>query len=137
MHIGALGADHRGVNVRMEVDHGELPTQVGTVVATVLRESATNLLRHSKAENCEITIREEDGRIRAAFANDGVRPEPSRGSGARCASGGLDNLADRAAALGGTLASGIGSDGRFHVTVDLPKHRHLDTGGARPADAAA
>ena len=126
-----------GVNVRMEVDHGELPTQVGTVVATVLRESATNLLRHSKAENCEITIREEDGRIRAAFANDGVRPEPSRGSGARCASGGLDNLADRAAALGGTLASGIGSDGRFHVTVDLPKHRHLDTGGARPADAAA
>ncbi|WP_017556312.1 sensor histidine kinase [Nocardiopsis baichengensis] len=126
-----------GVNVRMEVDHGELPTQVGTVVATVLRESATNLLRHSKAENCEISIREEGERVTATFANDGVRSGEALRPGASGSSGGLDNLADRAAALGGTLTCGVDPDGRFRVTVELPKRRPLDADGAGRVDAAA
>ncbi|WP_017541276.1 sensor histidine kinase [Nocardiopsis halophila] len=125
-----------GVNVRMEADHGELPTQLGTVVATVLRESATNLLRHSKAENCRVSIRDEGDRVTAAFANDGVRSGGDSlddggapGAGGARASGGLDNLADRAAALGGTLTSGVDPDGWFRVTVDLPKRPPHDAAG--------
>ncbi|QBI55458.1 sensor histidine kinase [Streptomonospora litoralis] len=118
-----------GVQVRMRTEYGHLPTQVSTVIATVLREGATNLLRHSKAENCAITIREVEENVEAEMVNDGA--SATSGPGAGGSSSGLENLATRAEALGGGLTHGSTPDGVFRVAVVLP--RRPDTAALRAA----
>ncbi|HEX6340532.1 sensor histidine kinase [Umezawaea sp.] len=105
------------VVVTVTCDRGDLPTRTRTVLATVLREGVTNLLRHSKAERCEITVRREGGAVSIEIVNDGVRETGGtvdRGSG-------IDNLTSRVEGVGGTLTAGAGPDGtyRLHATVPL------------------
>jgi signal transduction histidine kinase len=107
-----------GLDVRMDVEYGELPSEVSTVLATVLREGVTNVLRHSKGELCEITIRSDGDVAGLHVVNDGVTKEPDRdhdgwGSGIR-------NMSDRVAALGGQLTAQYESDGRFSLCAKVP-----------------
>ncbi|MFI7679411.1 sensor histidine kinase [Actinophytocola sp. NPDC049390] len=106
-----------GVDVRVNVEHSDLPARVSTVLATALREGVTNLLRHSKAKQCSITIRQTDERVTLELVNDDV-PSDSEAStvGAR---GGLDNLSVRAAEVGGTVT--VEHEPRmFRLRVDIP-----------------
>ncbi|WP_342671575.1 ATP-binding protein, partial [Streptomyces phaeochromogenes] len=95
---------------------------VGTVLATVLREGVTNLIRHSKATECRIEIREVEGAfVRLTLSNDGVRADVGAlrgcGGGAR---GGLDNLAERMEAVGGRLTAGTDERGWYRVVAEAP-----------------
>jgi signal transduction histidine kinase len=104
------------VDVRMDLHYGELPTQVGTVLATVLREGVTNVLRHSKGEYCEISVRQQENAVLLDIVNDGVTEEPEvsrNGSG-------LGNLAARVGMLGGEITAGICPDGRFRLRARVP-----------------
>jgi two-component system sensor histidine kinase DesK len=114
-----LAAD---VDAHLRFDHGGLPVQVRTVLATVLREGVTNVLRHSKAERCEITVRQEGGRVRLDIVNDGVQPAPT--GPAPHGGSGIDNLSARIAALGGRLTAGVDPDGRFRLHATLPVSGH-------------
>jgi signal transduction histidine kinase len=101
-----------GVSVRMLLEYGDLPPQVGTVFAVVLREGVTNVLRHSKVEHCDIDVRRTGDQVSLEIVNDGVdglRPENTSPSG------GIRNLSDRVGTLGGQLTAGLGDDGRFHL----------------------
>ncbi|MGH8938570.1 MAG: sensor histidine kinase, partial [Actinomycetes bacterium] len=106
------------VDVRMDLDYGELPSRIGTVLATVLREGITNVLRHSKAEQCEISVRQSDGKVWLDIVNDGVpqaiTPRAQRGGS------GIPNLSARVAALGGKLTTGLDPDGRFRLHAMAP-----------------
>jgi two-component system sensor histidine kinase DesK len=105
----------------MDVDYGELPMRVRTVLATVLREGITNVLRHSKAEHCEITVRQEGSNVRIDIVNDGVPAETDR-AGLRGGSG-IANLSARVAALDGRLTAGLDPDGRFRLHATAPVSR--------------
>ncbi|HEX2130184.1 MAG TPA: histidine kinase [Actinophytocola sp.] len=89
------------INVRLDSEHTDLPVHVSTVLATVLREGVTNMLRHSKAKNCEITIRQTADDASISIVNDDaltpskVAPTSSRG--------GLHNLSVRAGEIGGSV----------------------------------
>jgi two-component system, NarL family, sensor histidine kinase DesK len=107
------------VSVQMDVDCGQLPDEVSTVLATVLREGVTNLLRHSKAECCEIRVRRHDERVCLLMANDGAPERPDADSGTAGGSG-IGNLAVRAVALGGSLSSERTADGWFRLRAELP-----------------
>jgi two-component system sensor histidine kinase DesK len=113
-----LAAD---VNVRMDLDYGELPVRVRTVLATILREGITNVLRHSKAEQCEITVRQADGQVWIDIVNDGA----SQATAQRTPRGGsgIANLSARIAALDGTLSAGLDPDGRFRLHAQAPVTR--------------
>jgi signal transduction histidine kinase len=104
------------VDVRMDVHHGALPARVGTVLATVLREGVTNVLRHSSGEYCEITLRHRDDAVCLDIVNDGVVTDSAL---ARYGSG-IHNLADRVATLGGELTAGLDPDGRFRLRAWVP-----------------
>jgi signal transduction histidine kinase len=110
------------VRVRMELEPGELPSPVSTVLAVVLREGVTNVLRHSKVEQCEIFVHHTAHEVRLEIVNDGVeendaapeaRPGEAMGNGIR-------NLSDRVAALGGQLSAGPASDGRYRLRAVVP-----------------
>jgi two-component system sensor histidine kinase DesK len=88
------------IAVHLDSDHTDLPVQASTVLATVLREGITNLLRHSKAKNCEITIRQTHDNASIEIANDDLQPQQKdRDEAGR----GLHNLSVRAKEIGGSV----------------------------------
>jgi len=105
------------IATRMEIDCGPLDESIDTVLATVLREAVTNMLRHSTARNCTIEASAARDVVRLRVTNDGV---PSSAASHR-KGGGLENLASRVEAVGGKLSVSR-HDGRFDVlaTVATP-----------------
>jgi len=104
------------VDVTMDISYGDLPTPVKTVLATVLREGVTNVLRHSKAERCDISVRQADGRVCLDIVNDGVQANPTPSNGGS----GIRNLSARIKALQGQLVAGIEPDGRYGLHACAP-----------------
>jgi signal transduction histidine kinase len=107
------------VVVRMDLDYDELPIRVRTVLAVVLREGVTNVLRHSRARHCDIVMRQEPDQVSLAIVNDGVLPELD-GDLITVPSSGIRNLTERVAKLGGRLDCGEAPAGRFQLRVNLP-----------------
>ncbi|NUR71196.1 MAG: sensor histidine kinase [Hamadaea sp.] len=112
---GALTDAGIETNIRLSIRTDELPSAVDQAFAWVVREAATNVIRHSGARTTRImldrsatawslTVR-DDGRGRAATATEG---------------NGLRGLRERLAALDGTLTqSGPG----FTLRADVPRER--------------
>ncbi|WP_336205953.1 sensor histidine kinase [Nonomuraea sp. LPB2021202275-12-8] len=93
---------------------GDLPGHVHEPLGWVAREAVTNVLRHSTATWCEVTVHTEKGHVVLEIANDGGPPGPrfARGSG-------LTGLAERVRAAGGTLEAESGG-GRFRISAAVP-----------------
>jgi two-component system, NarL family, sensor histidine kinase DesK len=86
------------------------------VLAIVLREAVTNVLRHSAARNCAIVANQEDKMITLKVINDGV-PQPVKpGTGGH----GLHNMARRLEVMGGELDTGGSHDDQFSLLAIVP-----------------
>lgn len=111
-----------GIALYVECAPGPVGPEADTVLATVLREAVTNLLRHSKARHCTLAVaRTSDDRVRLTVRNDGAAPahrdtSPDGGSG-------LGNLVVRLAAVGGRLMYEHGENGTFRLTAEVPAQR--------------
>lgn len=92
-----------------------LPPQTAALLGWVVREAATNAVRHSGASRCEIELGGTPERARLVITDDGAGPVGSTPSGS-----GLTGLRERLAASGGTLTAGTAPDGGFRVTAELP-----------------
>jgi two-component system sensor histidine kinase DesK len=104
------------VEAAIDLDCGEIPQPVQTVLATVLREGVTNVLRHSAATNCAITVRQAGSRVSMEIVNDGApEPEPAL----QADGSGMRNLAARVLGLRGELATRFDED-RFHLRASVP-----------------
>ena len=83
----------------------------------VIREGVTNVIRHSGGHRCEIDVRYADGAATVEIRDDGTGAPgalpPSGGHGLR-------GLAERAAAVGGTLEAGPYADGGYRLAVRVP-----------------
>jgi two-component system sensor histidine kinase DesK len=84
------------------------------VLATVLREAVTNVLRHSSATACTIEARASAGTVRLRVTNDGVSGQLADRSGS-----GLVNLTARVQVAGGSLTSRQ-ADGMFYLLAEIP-----------------
>lgn len=115
-----------GVEVRWRIDArartpGFGPTAV-LQIYRALQEMCTNVLRHAGARRIEIGLQRTgsaDERITLSVADDGIGLPLNAGTSGH----GLRSLHDRAAELGGTLATGPGIGGRgtrFELSLPLP-----------------
>lgn len=111
--VSVLVAADVDVEVCNELDRP--PAAVSTTLATVLRESVTNLLRHSEAKTCRITLECDSGTAVLLVENDGAPDTPSLIHGS-----GLTNLADRVRAVSGQLEAGVAAERRYRVRVEVP-----------------
>ncbi|TDP96517.1 two-component system sensor histidine kinase DesK [Labedaea rhizosphaerae] len=102
-----------GIDVFTERAPVPLAADADAALAIVLREAVTNILRHSAAQRCAITLAGADGFVRLRVSNDGATPAHDRRGR------GLANMRDRVAALGGELATKAGG-GTFVVVAELP-----------------
>ncbi|WP_311669338.1 sensor histidine kinase [Streptomyces chisholmiae] len=72
--------------------------RVEAAMAAVLREGTTNILRHSQARACRITVGQVNRSTVLLLSNDGYEPPRGEETGS-----GLEGLAVRVAAVGGQL----------------------------------
>ncbi|WP_448641446.1 sensor histidine kinase [Geodermatophilus sp. URMC 63] len=101
------------VTVRGEEEAVTLPEQVQTALGWAVRESVTNVLRHSRATSCTVELSATRGAAELRVVNDGV-PAGAPGWG-----NGLTGLAERLAAGGGRLSAGPDGD-RFVLAATVP-----------------
>ncbi|WP_425583056.1 sensor histidine kinase, partial [Streptomyces mauvecolor] len=109
-----------GIRATVDTDCGELPGDVETVLATMLREGLTNMLRHSKAAHCEITAERTAAGVRLTLVNDGVDGCAAPGLDSKVNGGsGIGNLTTRVNAVNGRLEAGARPDGRFELKAEV------------------
>jgi signal transduction histidine kinase len=104
------------VPVHLTVEPGRYAADIEAAGYFVCSEALTNIARHAGASQAWIRISQHDGSLQIEIEDDGV-------GGARVGGGsGLRGLADRVAALGGTLSveSSPGSGTRLTAQLSLP-----------------
>jgi two-component system sensor histidine kinase DesK len=102
-----------GTETRFDIAAKELAPDVDELFAWALREGVTNVLRHSTATMCSISIRRQHDVLSLEIVNDGAMPASSGGNG-------MSGLAARAAWLSGTVSGRLLGDSRFRLRVEVP-----------------
>jgi two-component system sensor histidine kinase DesK len=98
-----------GIDCRV-IGDAEVSGEPAGALGWAVREGVTNVLRHSEARTCTITLRDR----KLTMSNDGVALSPFRfGSG-------LTGLRERVSALGGKVTAASEAPNRFVLTVELP-----------------
>jgi two-component system sensor histidine kinase DesK len=104
------------------IDHagGILPVEADAALAWAVREGVTNVIRHSRARQCQIRISRANETVQAEVHNDGYT---SQSGDAVPMGSGLIGLTERFRMLGGSVQSGpaplAGASG-FRLVVRLP-----------------
>ncbi|MER5343258.1 sensor histidine kinase [Streptomyces mirabilis] len=99
-----------------------LTPQNEALLGWVVREAVTNVVRHSGATRCEITVEGvPNGQVRLTVTDDGTGTGASTTGLAEGIGGtGLKGLTERLAAAGGSLTASPSPRGGFTVTAELP-----------------
>jgi signal transduction histidine kinase len=97
---------------------GRAPAAVEAAAYFVVSEALTNVARHARAERAEVHVAGANGRLEVEIRDDGVGGADASGGS------GLRGLADRVAALGGSLhvdsAAGSGTTVRAVIPTRTP-----------------
>src|SRR6478609_4394303 len=125
-----------GINTRIVGDSTSIPREAQVAFGWVLRESTTNVIRHSNATTCTIELGSpppaEPGAPSLAVLqvrNDGATtadPEHPPGHG-------LAGLRERMTALGGHLTAGAEPGGWFTIQASLPASNSAPAAALDPA----
>ncbi|MER7577291.1 histidine kinase [Streptomyces sp. NPDC126514] len=118
-----------GIAVTVDRSGPPLTPRSEALLGWVVREAATNTVRHSGAARCAITVSGGQGSVRLTVSDDG-HGDLDAGVGGT----GLLGLRERLAAAGGSLGAGRSEGGGFLVTAELPVGAGGLAGNGSPAD---
>jgi len=108
-------ASRAPVPVTVEADDGDrLPEPVESAAYFVVSEALANVAKYAQATEAAVAVRRENGVVTVDVTDDGVGgANAGRGSGLR-------GLADRVAALDGTLSLESPTGGGTHLHAEIP-----------------
>jgi two-component system sensor histidine kinase DesK len=109
-----LSLDLAGIQLELRHSLRAVPPEVEAILAWTVRESVTNVIRHSQASECRIVLVEWEGFARAEIVDDGI------GSGKSETGSGLHGIRQRVASAGGHFTTGPLSTGGYRLSVELP-----------------
>ena len=107
--------DAAGIELAVTRDTAVPPAPVDSLLAWTVREGVTNVLRHSRAHHCEVSLEADNGGFTVAIVDDGV------GGVANAGGSGLHGLRERVGAAGGHLEAGPGDGGGFRLQAYVPR----------------
>ncbi|HEX9036166.1 MAG TPA: histidine kinase [Ktedonobacterales bacterium] len=97
------------------------PPAIEAALAWATREASANIIRHSRARSCALTLSADDAQYTLLVEDDGKGALDARGG--EEPGNGLRGLAERAARLGGTLSSGPRAEGGYALRFTVPASR--------------
>jgi two-component system sensor histidine kinase DesK len=103
-----------GITATVQRTADPLPEAADRLLAWVLREATTNVVRHSGAQRCAIEISTTDGAAALSVVDNGGA------AGGAAFGNGLRGLTERLGAAGGTLQAGARDGGGFALVARLP-----------------
>ena len=105
-----------GVDVESQTTTEPIPALVEVALAYIVREAATNIIRHAQARHCRIALSHDGAKARLEISDDG--------NGRRGIDGhGVNGMRQRMAAVGGTLEIQGGEGTVVRAWVPLPGGR--------------
>ncbi len=116
-HVARIdGSGNTAVRIRTEPDPlPELSAAVEVAAWRITGEALTNVVRHSDASNCTITVTVDDGLLGVEVVDDGIGLPVVPRAGV-----GLQSMRDRAEELGGTFTATDAPRGGTVVQATLP-----------------
>jgi two-component system sensor histidine kinase DesK len=105
-----------GIDTEVARQPAVLDPTVEGVLAWAVREGATNVIRHSGARHCQLTISSNLVDVAVEVLDDGAGSTSMNGSDGH----GLEGLAERARALNGRLEAGARAEGGYRLAVTVP-----------------
>jgi two-component system sensor histidine kinase DesK len=111
--LGAAGI-HVDDDPALTLRSGTFDPEAEAALAWCLREAATNVLRHSGAQNCRIRLTERAGELLLEVSDDGCGLSgagTARNGDAPRTGSGLHGMSERLSAVGGRFS--VGPGGRF------------------------
>jgi two-component system, NarL family, sensor histidine kinase DesK len=109
-----LALSASGVSLEVDIDPIQVVPKLETVLALVVREAVTNVMRHARASDCRIGLHRLDGELVLTVADNGV-------GGARPTGTGLMGMLERVSSAGGRLdidtTSGVAIRATFPVSA--------------------
>ncbi|MEU6245171.1 histidine kinase [Streptomyces sp. NPDC047024] len=123
-----------GIVCEIRDETAELPAPVQSALGWVVREAATNVLRHGDAQRCSVAVRVREGRAVLTVENDGAGALPGGGEGvggSGVGGSGLAGLRERLAAVGGALEAGPVTGNRFRLLAEVPLRRPVPSADER------
>ena len=105
------------VDVSVDVDDRRFTSAVEAAAYFVVSEALANIAKYAKATKARVRVRGNDAQMSVEVIDDGVGgADPRSGSGLR-------GLADRVAALDGTLTIDSPVGGGTRLVAQIPIHR--------------
>jgi two-component system sensor histidine kinase DesK len=111
-----------GIEYSIEPPHRDLPQSLDAVLAWTVREGITNVIRHSRAQHCQVWFTLDQAWVGVEMLNDREvtedAPELCLGQGS-----GLLGLQERVSGLGGMMEAGpllLSGKPHFRLRVELP-----------------
>lgn len=122
-YTGQYGGRHPDLGVTLNAERlpKRLAPEYETVLFRAVQEALTNIARHAQATQVTVDLRQEEGRVRLAIADNGVGfdvnapPRHAHGSGL-----GLVGLRERVALVGGRCIIESAPGEGTRITIDLP-----------------
>ncbi|HEX5402939.1 MAG TPA: histidine kinase [Pseudonocardiaceae bacterium] len=110
------------IALRIDGEVDQVDHVVGSDVFLIVREAMINVLKHSGARHCSVSLGRLDDRLYVRVEDDGVGAPVPHGSDA-CRGAGLSNMLERARQHGGWCTTSPAGLGGFVVLVDVPLAR--------------
>jgi signal transduction histidine kinase len=114
-----LVAGLRSADARIELIRdgagAAVPRRVQSAGYRIAQEALSNVIKHAGAAKAVVTVRQAPRELTVEVRDDGARVADPVQAGS-----GIRGMRERAAALGGTLEAGPGSDGGWAVTARFP-----------------
>ena len=101
-----------GVTLKCDTAPLELSPAQESVLALVLREAVTNVVRHAEAQRCEVRLIQDNALCRLEIADDGCGGDAPEGNGLR-------GMRERLQAIGGSLERLTGKGTRLIIQLPL------------------
>ncbi len=102
-----------GIDLVVREEGTPLPEDSGALLGWAVREGVTNVIRHSGAGRCEISVTARGGTAVLSIRDDGRGGAASKGNG-------LHGIAERISGMDGRLDAGPAEGGGYRLTVTLP-----------------
>lgn len=99
----------------IDIDISRLPLLIENVLSISLRETVNNIVKHSNAKNCQITLTDTKGDILLYVMDDGTTDNEKFVYG-----NGLTGMEERLSFINGELSVRRALDG-FHINISVPK----------------